>query len=209
MKITIFGGTGRTGAYLVREALDKGFDVNVLARDPAKIMLTNSRLAIIKGDITDANAVASAIGGTGAVMSVLGPTDNKPTFAVSRGMENILVAMKSEKVSRLVMTAGAGVGDPEDSPKFMNLFMNFLLKLMAKNVLADMSKAVEIVRSSDLDWTVVRLPMLTDDPKTGSVKVAYVGKGMGARIARADIAPFILDQISNKTYIHKSPAISN
>ena len=107
------------------------------------------------------------------------------------------------------MTAGAGVGDPNDAPGFFNKVMNFMLKAMAKNVLEDMSRAVELVRSSDLDWTVVRLPMLTDDPKTGKVKVAYVGKGMGARIARADIAPFLIDQVNVKTYIHKSPAISN
>lgn len=209
MKIAIFGGTGRTGAYLVREALDKGYHVTVLARNPAKITLTDPHLAIIKGDITDASIVASAIKGTAAVLSVLRPTDNKPNFVVSSGMENILVAMISEKVKRLVMTAGAGVGDAEDEPRFMNKFMNQLLKVMAKNVLADMSKAVDMVRSSDLDWTVIRLPMLTDDPKTGNVKVAYVGKGMGSRIARADIATFLIEQIDDKTYIHKSPAISN
>lgn len=209
MKITIFGGTGKTGAYLVREALDKGFDVYILARAPAKMTIADPHLVDVKGDITDANAVASAINGTSAVLSVLGPTDNKPTFAVSRGMENILAAMKSGSIRRLVITAGAEVGDPEDAPKFMNKFMNFLLKLMARNVLADMSKAVEMVRSSDLDWTVVRLPMLTDDPKTGKVKVAYVGKGMGARIARADIASFLIDQVNDKTFIHKAPAISN
>ncbi len=209
MKITIFGGTGRTGAYLVREALDKGLKVTVLVRDPAKMNIADPRLEVIKGDITDANSVASAIKGTDAVLSVLGPTDNKPTFAVSRGMENILAVMKAGSVKRLVMTAGAGVGDPEDEPKFMNKLMSFLLKLMAKNVLADMSKAVEMVRSSDLDWTVVRLPMLTDDPKTGKVKVAYVGKGMGSRIARSDIAPFLLDQVEDRTYLRQSPAISN
>ena len=209
MKITIFGGTGRTGAYLVREALDKGFAVTVLARDPAKMTITDPHLVVVKGDITDANAVASAIKGTGAVLSVLGPTDNKPTFAVSRGMENILAAMKSNRVSRLVMIAGAGVGDPNDAPGFFNKVMNFMLRTMAKNVLEDMSRAVELVRSSDLDWTVVRLPMLTDDPKTGKVKVAYVGKGMGYRIARADIAPFLVGQVEDKAYIHKAPAISN
>ena len=209
MKITIFGGTGRTGAFVVREALEKGFDVSVLARDPAKMNLTDPRLTIFKGDIADIAAVEAAIKGSDAVLSVLGPTDNKPTFAVSRGMDNILAAMHANRVSRLVMTAGAGVGDPNDAPGFFNKFMNFMLKTMAKNVLEDMSRAVELVRSSDLDWTVVRLPMLTDDPKTGKVKVAYVGKGMGARIARADIAPFLIDQVNVKTYIHKAPAISN
>jgi hypothetical protein len=72
-----------------------------------------------------------------------------------------------------------------------------------------MKKVVKMVRASDLDWTVVRLPMLTDDPKTGQVKVGYVGKGMGPRITRADAADFMLSQVEDKTYLHKSPAISN
>ncbi len=209
MKIIIFGGTGRTGVFVVREALEKGFDVSVLARDPAKMTLTDPCLAMVKGDITEIAAVEAAIKGSDAVLSVLGPSDNKPTFAVSRGMENILAAMKSNRVSRLVMTAGAGVGDPNDAPGFFNKVMGFMLKTMAKNVLEDLSRAVELVRSSDLDWTVVRLPMLTDDPKTGKVRVAYVGKGMGSRIARADIAPFLIDQMEDKTYLRQSPAISN
>ncbi len=81
--------------------------------------------------------------------------------------------------------------------------------MMAKNVLADMSRVVEMTRASDLDWTVVRLPMLTDDPKTGNVKVGYVGKGIGSRISREDIADFMLSQLTDEAYIHKSPAISN
>jgi len=209
MKIIIFGGTGRTGVFVVREALEKGFDVSVLARDPAKMTLTDPCLTMVKGDITEIAAVEAAIKGSDAVLSVLGPSDNKPTFAVSRGMENILAAMKSNRVSRLVMTAGAGVGDPNDAPGFFNKVMGFMLKTMAKNVLEDLSRAVELVRSSDLDWTVVRLPMLTDDPKTGKVRVAYVGKGMGSRIARADIARFLIDQMEDKTYLRQSPAISN
>ena len=72
-----------------------------------------------------------------------------------------------------------------------------------------MSLAVELVRSSDLDWTVVRLPMLTDDPAKGNVKVAWVGKGMGSRISRADIASFLVSQVGDKTYLRQSPAISN
>jgi hypothetical protein len=124
-------------------------------------------------------------------------------------MENIKTAMRNQNITRLIISAGAGVGDPNDEPKLVNHLINFLLKLMAKNVLADMKKVVKMVRASDLDWTVVRLPMLTDDPKTGQVKVGYVGKGMGPRITRADAADFMLSQVEDKTYLHKSPAISN
>jgi putative NADH-flavin reductase len=209
MKIAIFGGTGRTGQHLVQQALEKGHQVVVLARNPAKLTLKNPGLSIVQGDVKDVKAVEQTITGVDAVFSVLGPTSNEPTFEVSQGMTNILSAMKKQSVRRLVISAGAGVGDPNDAPKLFNHVMNFLLKVMAKNVLADMTKVVEMVRSSDLDWTVVRLPMLTDNPKTGSIKVGYVGKGMGSRIARGDIADFMLAQLSDKTYIRKSPAISN
>ncbi len=209
MKIAVFGGTGRTGKHIVEQALAQGEAVNVLARTPAKVEIDNPRLVVIEGDIKNLAAVEQTIRGVDAVLSALGPTSNEPVFEVSQGMEHIIAAMKKQDVTRLIITAGAGVGDPKDEPKLFNHVMNFLLKLMAKNVLADMSKVVEMVRSSDLDWTVVRLPMLTDDPKTGQVKVGYVGKGMGARITRSDIAAFMLSQVEDQTYLHQSPAISN
>jgi putative NADH-flavin reductase len=209
MKIAIFGATGRTGQHLVQQALSEDYQVAVLARSPAKLGIQNDLLTVVQGDIKDASAVEQTIRGVDAVISVLGPTNNEPTFEISQGMSLILEAMKKQDVDRLIISTGAGVGDPKDSPKLFNHVMNLLLKLMAKNVLADMSKVVNLVRSSDRDWTVVRLPMLTDDPKIGRIKVGYVGKGVGARIARADAAAFMLAQLKDKTCSRKSPAISN
>ena len=209
MKIAIFGATGRTGQHLVQQALSEDYQVAVLARSPAKLGIQNDLLTVVQGDIKDASAVEQTIRGVDAVISVLGPINNEPTFEISQGMSRILEAMKKQDVDRLIISAGAGVGDPNDSPKLFNHVMNLLLKLMAKNVLADMSKVVNLVRSSDRDWTVVRLPMLTDDPKTDRIKVGYVGKGVGARIARADVAAFMLAQLKDRTCSRKSPAISN
>lgn len=209
MKIAVFGGTGRTGKHIIDQALAKGYEVNVLARTPDKLSTDKTRLVVIQGDVKNAADVEQTIRGADAVLSALGPTSNEPTFEVSQGMENIKTAMRNQNITRLIISAGAGVGDPNDEPKLVNHLINFLLKLMAKNVLADMKKVVKMVRASDLDWTVVRLPMLTDDPKTGQVKVGYVGKGMGPRITRADTADFMLSQVEDKTYLHKSPAISN
>ena len=209
MKLTLFGGTGRTGQHLVQQALRRNHQVVVLARNPAKIAVQHPNLSVVKGDVKDPASVEQAIAGADAVLSVLGPTSNQPTLEVSQGMAYILAAMQKQGVRRLIITAGAGVGDPRDAPKLFNHVMNFLLKLMARNVLADMAKAVELVRASDRDWTVVRLPMVTDDPKTGHVQVGYVGQGMGPRIARADIAEFMLAQLTDLTYVRQSPAISN
>ena len=148
MKIAIFGGTGRTGKHVVEQALANGFKLKVLARTPSKLVIENDALTVIEGNISDEKTVEETINGVDAVISVLGPTSNEPVFEVSYGMEHILAAMKKDGVRRLIISAGAGVGDPKDEPKFINHIMNFLLKLMAKNVLEDMSRTVKLVREA-------------------------------------------------------------
>lgn len=209
MKLTIFGATGRTGQHLLRQALAAGHQVTVLVRDPAKIPSQHDRLRVVKGSLTDAACLNQVIAGADAVISALGPSNNQPTFDISSGMQGIITAMKMNGVKRLIISAGAGVGDPGDQPKLFNKVMNVMLKAAARNVYEDMLKTVALVRESGLDWTVVRVPMLTDDPATGQVKVGMVGKGMGPRISRADMAEFLLKQAGSREYVGKAPAISN
>jgi hypothetical protein len=66
------------------------------------------------------------------------------------------------------------------------------------------------VRGSDLDWTIIRVAMLNDKPKTGVVKAGYVGTGqVGLGISRADFADFMLKQVEDREYLKKAPAISD
>ena len=208
MKIAVFGGTGRTGRHVVEQALAAEHSITALARTPAKLP-KHERLVAIQGDVQDPSAVEKTVVGAEAVISVLGPTSNEPTFEVSKGMRHILAAMQKQGVRRLIISAGAGVGDPNDTPKLSNKAINLLLKLLARNVYEDMKGAVDVVRASEHDWTIVRVPRLIDGPKTGLIKVGYVGNGMGMQINRADMAGFMLDQLQNGAYIRKAPAISN
>lgn len=209
MKLTIFGATGRTGQHLLRQALQAGHEVTVLVRDPAKLAASDARVRVVKGSLQDAACVDQAVTGADAVISVLGPSNNQPSFDISRGMGVIIQAMKARGVQRLVISAGAGVGDPQDAPGLFNRVMNVLLKAAAKNVYEDMLRTVSLVRESGLDWTVVRVPMLTDAAASGQIKVGMVGKGMGPRISRADMADFLLKQAASQEFSGKAPAISN
>ena len=155
MKIAVFGGTGRTGKHLIEQALAAGHQVTALARTPAKLP-SHERLTIIQGDIQDRAAVEKTVVGAEAVVSVLGPTSNEPTFEVSKGTQHILGAMQKHGVRRLIISAGAGVADPNDTPKPLNKAINLLLKLVSRNVYEDMQRVVEIVRASDCDWSIVR-----------------------------------------------------
>lgn len=207
--LTIFGGTGKTGRHLVEQALEEGHHVTVLARTPSKLDIQHERLSMLEGDIQDPTAVSDAVEGAYVVLSVLGPTSNTPDYQVSRGTQHVIDAMHDHGVERLIVSAGAGVGGEGDRPKLFNHVISFVLKMVARHVLEDMTRTVHAVRESDLDWTVVRVPMLTDGPPTGEVRVGRVGVNTGARITRADMARFMLDQVRDDSHIHESPVISN
>lgn len=209
MNITIFGATGRTGQLLVREALVRGHEVVAHARSPERLGSPRERLAIVQGSILDVESISLALQGADAVISVLGPTENKPTFQVSSGTELILRAMREQGVDRLVISAGAGVQVEQDQPGLLHAFIQALVKVFSRWVYEDMVRTVATVRKSNINWTVVRVPMLIDGERTGNVRVGYVGKGVGARLSRADLANFMLDVAESDQYLHKAPVISS
>lgn len=153
--------------------------------------------------------MGEAVAGAEVVLSVLGPMSNQPDFGVSRGVDYIIDAMHQHRVSRLIQSVGAGVRDPQDKPGPIDQFFGLLVKLLSRNVYEDMRRVSDKVRASDLDWTLVRVPMLTDDRGTGTVRAGYLGQGVGVRLARADMAAFILKQVTDKVYIRQAPVISN
>lgn len=208
MKLAIFGGTGKTGQHLIKHALQAGHEVTVLARTPSKLEAQGDNLRIVQGDILDSASVEQTIQSVDAVLSVLGPSSNKPDFTISKGTDNILAAMQKHNVQRIIISAGAGVRDPQDKPKFIDKLAGAVLNIVSKNVVADMKQVVDKVRQSDKAWTVVRVPMLTDQPAQGTLKVGYVGD-ITPRISREDMAVFMLKQVDSTQYVKKAPAISN
>ncbi len=179
MKLAIFGGTGKTGRLVVQDALAAGHEVIVLARTPAKLDVKHERLRVVQGDALDPGRVEQVVSGADAILSLLGPAKDAPPLSVSRSMDNIMQAAARCGVRRLVVAAGAGVGDPSDKPGPVDKLIGVLLKTAARGAYEDMSAMAKAVREADLDWTLVRIPRLTDDPAKGAPKVGYLGKGRG------------------------------
>ncbi|MCX6644524.1 MAG: NAD(P)H-binding protein, partial [Candidatus Bathyarchaeota archaeon] len=85
-----------------------------------------------------------------------------------------------------------------------------LVKRTMNDAYEDIVSVAEAVRASDLDWTIVRLTMLNNKPKSGKVRAGYIGRDeVGTWISRADIAVFMLSQIEDVKYVRQAPAISN
>jgi putative NADH-flavin reductase len=209
MKLAIFGATGRTGRPLVQQALEAGHSVVALVRTPEKMSLQNEKLTLIAGDAMNAADVEKAVQGTDAVISVLGQSKNSPRDLQTVSIQNIVAAMQKYDVKRLISLTGAGVDAPEDRPGPSNHLIKFALKTLSGHVLKDGEQHAEVIKSSGLDWTIVRGPMLTEGPHTGTYRVGWVGVNTGTRVSRADLADFMLKHLTDTTYVGKLPMISN
>lgn len=208
MHIAIFGATGRTGARVMDRALKAGHEVRALVRDPSKLTTKSPRLTVIKGDVTDPKAVAEAIKGTEAVLSLFGQVTGSPPTLQTDGTQAIVNAMKEQGVNRIVTLSGGGLHDENDRPKTADKVIRFLLKTLSGHVLKDAEGHLRVLKESELAWTVVRAPRLTEHPGAGSYRVGWVGVGTGTQISRDDLADFILTQFDDTKFVHQMPFLS-
>jgi putative NADH-flavin reductase len=210
MKIAIFGATGETGRQLVEQALAAGHEVVAYVRNPSKLNTRHENLTIVHGDLADQAMIERAISGADAVISVLGPRGGSKGKPITRGMQNIIEAMKRQGVRRLIISSTLSAKDPNDLPDFKAKALVNLVKLTMHAAYEEIVSVAETVRKSDLDWTIVRLTTLNNNPKSGKVRVGYLGKGeVGLRVSRADLAEFMLKQVQDTKYLRRAPVISN
>ncbi len=210
MRLTIFGATGETGIQLVKQALEAGDQVVAYVRDPSKLGQTHERLTVIRGELMDREGIERAVSGADAVISVLGPRGDSKSKPITEGTENIIAAMRKQGVRRLIISSTASTKDPNDKPDLKFRLLVGTVKLFIRPAYEDIVSTAEAVRRSDLEWTIMRLSMLNNDPRSGKVRVGYKGSGeVGTKISRADIADFMLKQVKDPKYLRQAPLISN
>ena len=203
MKIALFGATGGTGQQLLAQAIKSGHQVTALVRDPAKLERKNSALTVIAGNVLQPADVDKVVSGADAVICSLGNTSNNPDMMVTQGTRNIIDAMQRLNVRRLLVVSSLGVGDSKDQVPF---FFKVLMKTALRKTMEDKEAQEAAVRASRLDWTIVRPGGLTNDPPTGTYRV---GADLTAgRITRADVADFILKELTRNEYIQQTPGIT-
>ncbi|MGT2439977.1 NAD(P)-dependent oxidoreductase [Bradyrhizobium betae] len=207
-KILVLGATGATGRLIVSQAVARGYDVTALVRSADKARdLEGAKL--ITGDARDATALREALRGRDAVVSALG-TAASPFHEVtllSTATRALVSAMKAEQVSRLVCTTGMGAGDSAGHGGF--LFDRLIFPLLLRKVYADKDRQEAIVRNSGLDWVLVRPSVLSNKPGRGTIRALTELSGFhGGGISRDDVARFVLDQVRDDAWLHRSPLIT-
>ncbi len=206
MKVLIIGATGATGQILMREALAQGHEVTALARDPSALASEDPGLRVLQGNALDVSSVEAAVAGQDAVLSVLGTRSVRPTTLFSESTHNVISAMNKHGVRRLVCITGIGAGESKGHVGF--LYDRIMLPFVVKNIYEDKTRQEEAIKQSDLDWVIVRPARLTDEPAKGEYNVFLGGSYTATKISRADVAAFMLAQLTDDTYVGKTPVIS-
>lgn len=208
-RILIIGATGRTGQHLVAQALDRGYAVTAFARDPTSIELRHPRLSIAKGNVLDRVSVDAAMAGHHAVISALG---HRRYWSLSRthseGTRNVLRAMQRHGVRRFVCLTSLGIGD--SAGRLGMPYNLFVIPLVLPFYFWDKARQERVIAESDIEWIIVRPGALTNGAKRERVNTgAKVGSYLWTvRVSRANVADFMLNQLTSDTYLRSAPGLA-
>ena len=215
MKLIIFGANGRTGLELVSQALDDGHKITAFVRNPETMNIQHPDLKVVKGDILDYDLVQAAVQGQEVVFSVLGVNSFKKNSIISDGTQNIIRAMNEHNVRRFVCVTTMGLGESKHQKGWayiMPISLMFRIQRLPilRNQFVDRELQEEHIKNSTLDWIIVRPGGLTNGPQTGNYSHGFSIEDttVKAQISRADVADFMLKQITDNTYLHKTPSLS-
>jgi putative NADH-flavin reductase len=212
-KLLIIGASRGIGLETVKAALRDGHKVRALARSAASIPIENAELEKLSGNALDNDTVKNALEGVDVVIQTLGVDMSlraiiEPTTLFSRSTRILVDAMKAAGVNRLVALTGLGAGDSRGHGGL--LYDGVIFPLLLKRVYDDKDVQEWIIRSSGLDWTIVRPGLLTSGPAVGRYRVLSVPQEWRfGVISRADVADFLVRQVDDRTLIGATPLLVN
>lgn len=208
MHLAVFGANGPTGRLVVRQALAAGHDVVAVTRRPDAYPLSSPRLDVVAADVTDPDGVQRVLSGAEAVISTYGvPYSRKAITVYSQGIVNIVSAMGVHGVDRLVCvssTTVAGEEAPGETFLWRRVVEPLLRNRLGRTLYDDMQRMEEIVRSSSIDWTIVRPGGLFDaDEPTHDYELAP-GRLPGRTTSRADLADALIGEATAPRHLHST-----
>ena len=206
-KIAVIGGTGKAGRYIVKELLSRGYHLKLLLRFPENLQIEDPKIELLKGDARDVEAIRSLLDGCQAIISAVGqPRGEEPIF--DQATKNIVAAMSIQGIRRYVILTGLNVDTPFDKKSEKVAIATEWMRANYPKTTADKQVEYESLRKSDIDWTLVRLPMieLTDERRGVNVCLEDCP---GDGISATDLAHFVADQLTDDAFVGQAPFIAS
>ena len=199
MRLFVIGANGHTGTQILDLALTRSHQVTAFVRSPEKIRRRHPALTIVRGDPHDTDQLARSLPGHNAVLSTLGvrpPAAFRPHTLVQECAAATVAAAVRAETKRLLLVSAA-VLFPLRGLKYA--FFRRLLRHIAR----DLQAAETIVRSTSLDWTIVRPPRLTNgSAETYRAALNSLPPGASSMSFRS-VAAFMLDAVERDSHVRE------
>ena len=157
MKIAVFGSTGGIGKFVVKHALEKGYEVNAYVRNPQKLQIENKNLKVFVGQVSDYDKIKESIKGCDAVIIALGISmkfahEDRSSIIAHK---NIIKAMDETNVKRLIDWSTPSIKFKDDKASFATIAPGILASIFLPKAKKVLKEVHNIVVNSDVDWTIV------------------------------------------------------
>lgn len=207
-KIAIIGGTGKVGRHIATQAIQKGYHVRMLVRDPEKLLYKNDAIEIVKGQVQDIENIRELLKDCQVVINTFGqPSKEEPIY--SKVTTTIFNVMEDLNISRYIGVSGGSLTIKEDKKSMMNRFGAKMFEVFFSKMLQDKKLEWEfLLNNKQINWTLIRLPFVKDSLTSNQIKENLTDMP-GTKITNQDIATFIIDHINHTKYVHKAPFISH
>ncbi len=209
--VALLGATGMVGGYLVEAALQRGYTVRALARTPAKLARFGSRITIITGDARDPAVIRKLLQGSDAVVSALGPVKadgDASRFINTTVTRNVLEAMPAAGISLYIAVSGAAVVMPGDDRNLLGWGIRTLAQIGLHSALQDKQAEYALLADSDVNWTLVRCPLIDSKPFDSSPLIS-LKTPPAFRVRAGELAQFIMEQLDNRNFVRQGPFLGS
>ena len=210
--VLIIGASRGIGLETVKATLQAGHSVRALARSARRIAVDHPELEKVVGDALEMATVKRVLTGVDVVIQSLGVAARPeiiltPTRFFLYSDALLVTAMEEAQIKRLICVTGFGAGN---SRGHGGLLYRAAFHLLLGRVYDDKDVQERMVRRTKLDWVIVRPVILTNGPKTNSYRAVIDPRDWTCGfISRADVADFLIKQIDDNTFVHKTPVLTS
>lgn len=213
MNITVFGATGAIGQLVTQQALDHGDFVTAYVRNPQKISLKHPNLSLVQGELSNSSTIEKAVAESDVVISTLGPASDMSRklkgTPIADGHELIIKAMKKHNKKRFITLATPALQSDDDKKNMSTILPGVLAKVLLPNGYAEMKKIEGIIKTSNLDWTVVRIINPNVKYTGQSYNYSFGDQSAKMSVSRENVAKFMYSAARDNQLIRKMPIIYN
>lgn len=206
MNIAVLGANGRSGKIFVNQALKRGHKINAGTHRQTQYYLENSNLSIIQCDAANLGDIRKLVKDQDAVISLIGHVKGSVPDIQTQAIKNIIKAMEENSIKRLISLSGTGIRIDNDNITFMDRILNESIKLIDPQRIKDGVRHYELLKQSNLDWTLLRVLKLQNS-KQKAFRLTFNGPAKTI-VSRQETAEALINILEQGLFIKKTPIIS-